>query len=54
MLLSEGAFVTPEEQTKLPKAISKEITTNTILAWRAIPPPGTEDDTLAGVQQGNE
>ncbi|QDK64673.1 gag [Black Syrian hamster retrovirus] len=54
MLLGEGAFVTPAEQTKLPKAVLKEITTNAVLAWRAIPPPGTEGNTLAGIQQGNE
>ena len=46
------------ERGLMSDATSKEfylflMTTNAMLVWRAIPPPGTKGNTLAGIQQGN-
>lgn len=54
MMLGTGSFLTPASQIKLPKNVLKEITTNAVLAWRAIPPPGAKKTVLAGIKQGNE
>ena len=54
MMLGTGAFVAPASQVKIPKFILKEVTTNAVLAWRAIPPPGSKKTVLAGIKQGNE
>ncbi|XP_047592981.1 endogenous retrovirus group K member 8 Gag polyprotein-like [Lutra lutra] len=54
MLLGTGAYLTPVSQIKLTKAVLKEVTTNAVLAWRAIPPPGAKKTVLAGIKQGNE
>lgn len=54
MLLGTGTHLAPASQVKIPKAILKEVTTNAVLAWRAIPPPGSKKTVLAGIKQGNE
>lgn len=54
MLLGTGSFLAPNAQVVIPKQILKEITANAVLAWRAIPPPGTKGTTLSGVRQSNE
>lgn len=54
MMLGTGAFVAPASQVKIPKFILKEVTTNAVLAWRTIPPPGSKKTVLAGIKQGNE
>lgn len=54
MLLGTGAFMAPHVQVSIPKAIVKDITTNAVLAWRAIPPLGTKGTTLSGIRQANE
>lgn len=54
MMLGTGAYVAPASQVKIPKAVLKEVTTNAVLAWRAIPPPGSKKTVLAGIKQGNE
>lgn len=54
MLLGTGSFLAPNVQVAIPKQILKEITANAVLAWRAIPPPGTKGTTLSGIRQSNE
>lgn len=50
MLLGNASFLAPNAQVAIPKQILKEITANAILAWQAIPPPGTKGTTLSGIR----
>ena len=59
ILISILKHMLAERGLKLSDATTKYfylflITTNAVLAWRAIPPSGTEGNTLAGIQQGND
>lgn len=54
MMLGTGDFIKQQAQVKIPKQVLKEITTNAVLAWRAIPPAGTTGTALAGIQQSLE
>lgn len=54
MLLGTGSYLAPSAQVSIPKSVLKEITTNAVLAWRLIPPPGSKKTVLAGIKQGNE
>lgn len=54
VLLGTGSFLAPNAQVVIPKQILKEITANAVLAWWAIPPPGTKGTTLSGIRQSNE
>lgn len=54
MLLGTGQFLSPSSQIKLSKDVLKDVTTNAVLAWRAIPPPGVKKTVLAGLKQGNK
>ena len=54
MLLGTGQFLSPSSQIKLSKNVLKDVTTNAVLTWRAIPPPGVKKTVLTKLKQKNK